>query len=51
MIQRTASGKYLVKSEKTGKSLSRPLSKADAVRRIAAIEYFKVNKASQKKGK
>ncbi len=34
-------GGYVVKSEKTGKNLSKPLSKAGAAKRLGQIEYFK----------
>ncbi len=33
--------KFVVKSEKTGKPLSKPLSKEGAKKRLAQIEYFK----------
>lgn len=46
MISKTKGGKYVVKSEKTGKKLSKPLSKKGAVKRLREIEYFK-----HKKGK
>lgn len=41
MIKKTKGGKYVVKSEKTGKTLSKPSSKEDAVKRLRQIEYFK----------
>jgi len=44
MIKKTPKG-YEVKSEKTGKPLSKPnLSKAAAVKRLQQVEYFKHKK-------
>ena len=43
MIKKTKSG-YVVKSEKTGKNLSKKnLSKKAAKKRLAQVEYFKHN--------
>jgi len=43
-IVKTKSGGYVVKSEKTGKPLSKPnLSKAAAAKRIAQVEWFKAH--------
>lgn len=43
-IQKTKSG-YVVKSEKTGKNLSKKtLSKTEAEKRLREIEYFKHKK-------
>lgn len=40
-IEKTSKG-YVVKSEKTGKALSKPLpTKKAAVKRLGQIEYFK----------
>ena len=36
--------KYVVKSEKTGKPLSKPTSKAGAEKRLAQVEWFKKHK-------
>lgn len=36
--------KYVVKSEKSGKNLSKPESKAEAVKRLKQVEWFKHNK-------
>lgn len=48
MIKKTKSG-YVVKSEKTGKNLSKKnLSKKAAVKRLQQVEYFK---RQPKKGK
>ena len=44
MIRKTKSGKYVVKSEKTGKRLSKPTTKKKALKRLRAIEYFKHKK-------
>ena len=33
--------RYVVKSEKTGRNLSKPVSKAKAEKRLAQVEYFK----------
>lgn len=41
MIEKQKGGKYVVKSEKTGKPLSKPSSKKAAVKRLRQIEYFK----------
>lgn len=49
MIRKTKSGKYVVKSEKSGKILSKPSSKKDAVKRLQQIEYFKHNPKTGKK--
>lgn len=50
MISKTKSGKYVVKSEKSGKKLSKPMSKKAAKKRLQQIEYFKHNpKAGKKK--
>ena len=43
MIKKEGS-KYVVKSEKTGKNLSKPESKAAAVKRLQQVEWFKKNK-------
>ena len=44
MIKKTPKG-YEVKSEKTGKPLSKPnLSKVAAVKRLQQVEYFKHKK-------
>ena len=44
MIKKTPSG-FVVKSEKTGKPLSKPnLTKGEAAKRIAQVEWFKKNK-------
>ena len=44
MIKKTSKG-FEVKSEKTGKPLSKPnLSKAAAVKRLQQVEYFKKKK-------
>lgn len=50
MIKKTKSG-YVVKSEKTGKNLSKKtLSKKQAVKRLKQVEYFKHHpKAAGKK--
>ncbi|MCI0564787.1 MAG: hypothetical protein MN733_40490 [Nitrososphaera sp.] len=40
MIKKDLSGKYSVFSEK-GKRLSKPMSKEEAQKRLAQIEYFK----------
>ena len=43
-IKKTPTG-YIVKSEKTGKLLSKPnLTKAGAAKRIAQVEWFKKHK-------
>lgn len=50
MIKKTKSG-YVVKSEKTGKNLSKKtLTKSEAVKRLKQVEYFKANpkKANKK---
>ncbi len=39
-ISKTSKG-YVVKSEKTGKPLSKPGTKAQAQKRLRQIEYFK----------
>ena len=43
MIKKQKSGKYLVVS-KSGRKLSKPLSKKDAVKRLRQVEYFKHKK-------
>lgn len=43
-VAKTSSGKYVVKSEKTGKTLSKPSSKEQAVKRLRQIEYWKTHK-------
>jgi hypothetical protein len=40
MIEKTKSGKYILKS-KSGKKLSKPTTKAKAVKRLKQVEYFK----------
>lgn len=40
MIKKTSGGKYVVKS-KSGKNLSKPVSKKAAVKRLQQVEYFK----------
>jgi hypothetical protein len=40
MLQKTKSGKYVVKSE-SGKTLSKPMTKEKAAERLKQIEYFK----------
>ena len=40
MIVKTPKG-YVVKAESTGRNLSKPGSKAAAVRRLRQVEYFK----------
>lgn len=40
MIKKTSGGKYVVKSH-SGKNLSKPMSKAGAVKRLKQVEYFK----------
>lgn len=42
MIQKTSKG-YVVKS-KSGKNLSKPTTKAKAVKRLKQVEYFKNKK-------
>lgn len=44
VIKSVGKGKYEVVSEKTGKRLSKPLSKSGAKKRLAEIEYFKHKK-------
>lgn len=46
MISKHGSG-YVVKSEKTGKNLSKPMSKGAAVKRLKQIEYFKYAKGKK----
>lgn len=41
MIQKTKSGKYIVKSSTTGRALSKPTTKKAATKRLKQIEYFK----------
>jgi hypothetical protein len=41
VIKSVGGGKYVVVSEKTGRRLSRPLSRRGAQRRLRQIEYFK----------
>jgi len=43
-VAKTSSGKYVVKSERTGKTLSKPTSKAGAEKRLRQIEYWKNHK-------
>ena len=45
MIVKTNKG-YVVKSEK-GKTLSKPMSKPQAEKRLAQVEYFKNKKGSK----
>ena len=40
MIRKVSGGKYVVLSE-SGKRLSKPMSKAEAEKRLREIEYFK----------
>ena len=49
MISKVKGGKYVVKSEKTGKKLSKPSSKKAAVKRLQQIEYFKHHPKTSKK--
>lgn len=42
-IARTKGGKFVVKSSK-GKRLSKPTTKAKAVKRLRQVEYFKRHK-------
>lgn len=44
MIKHAGNGKYVVKSENGKKTLSKPMSHVQAVKRLQQIEYFK-NKA------
>lgn len=46
MIKKTASGKYVVKSE-SGKNLSKPTTKEAAKKRLKQVEYFKHKKGSK----
>ena len=41
MVSSVGNGKYVVRSEKTGKKLSKPASKKKTVKRLQQIEYFK----------
>ena len=41
MIVPTKNGKFILKSRKTGKNLSKPTSKAGARKREKQVEYFK----------
>lgn len=43
VIRKVGPGRYVVKSHK-GKRLSKPVSKAAAVRRLRQVEYFKHHK-------
>ena len=47
MIKKTSNGKFVVKSEKTGKNLSKPSSKEEAIKRLKQIEYFKHKKGAK----
>jgi hypothetical protein len=40
-ITKTSGGKFVVKSEKTGRNLSKPTTKASAQKRLAQVEFFK----------
>lgn len=40
MIKSAGKGKFVVKSE-SGKNLSKPVSKKQAKKRLAQVEYFK----------
>lgn len=42
---RKAHGKYVVKSE-SGKNLSKPTTKAKAIKRLRQVEYFKRHPSS-----
>ena len=46
MIKKVKGGKYVVKS-KSGKSLSKPMSHNEAVKRLSEIEYFKHKKGAK----
>lgn len=41
MIKKVSATKYIVVSEKSGRKLSKPVSKAQAKRRLAQVEAFK----------
>lgn len=43
MVSKTPSGMYEVRSEKTGKRLSKPTTKKKAVKRLQQIEWFKAH--------
>jgi len=47
-IQQTKSGKFVVKS-KSGKNLSKPTTKAAAVKRLRQVEHFKRQGSGRKK--
>lgn len=49
MIVPVGKGKYVVKSSK-GKNLSKPVSKEQAEKRLAQVEYFKHAKPAKGKG-
>jgi hypothetical protein len=42
-VSKTPSGMYVVKSEKTGKRLSKPTTKKKAVERLRQVEWFKAH--------
>ena len=48
MISKKGS-KFVVKSESTGRNLSKPVSKKEAVKRLGEVEYFKAH--PEKSGK
>lgn len=41
MVKSVGGGKYVVMDHKGNKQLSKPMSKAGAVKRLQQIEYFK----------
>jgi hypothetical protein len=41
MVRPVGNGKYVVVSHTTGKRLTKPMSKAAAVKRLQQIHYFK----------
>lgn len=41
MIKKTSSGRYVVTSKKSGKPLSKQMTKEKAEKRLKEIEYFK----------
>lgn len=43
MIEQVGKGKYILKSRKTGKNLSKPVSKKKAKERERQVNYFKYN--------
>lgn len=47
MIKKTSGGKYVVKS-KSGKNLSKPTTKKQAVKRLGQVEWFKKHKKAGK---